>query len=150
MPVPLSGTEVTAGVALLVMTSVVERAPSTLGARATLIRQVPPFGATGSVQWLITLKSAASPAWSETSEIARGAVPLLVTVTSWSARPKISRTWPKSIDDGDTEIAGASVGAVAVPLRGTWSDDPNELCGTVSVAERGPELVAAGLNVTEI
>src|SRR4029078_3497271 len=103
VPVPLSDTEVTAGVALLVTRSVVGRAPRALGATAALIRQVPPFGATGSVQWLMMLKSAASPPWSETAEIASRGGPLLVTVTSWSARPKTSRTWPKSIDDGDTE-----------------------------------------------
>src|SRR4051812_27126888 len=59
------------------------------------------------------------------------------------------RTWPKSIDDGETEMPGASVAPVAVPLSGIDSGCPKESCGTVRVAERGPDAAAAGLNVTE-
>src|SRR5262245_12131439 len=149
MPVPLSGTDVTAGVALEEIWSVVARAPTTVGANATLTRHES-FGATGSVQRLVIAKSPASPPESWTSVTSRGAVPVLVTVTSWSARPKTIRTWPKSIDDGEAAMAGASVAAVDVALSGIVSGAPKESCGTVSVAERGPEAVAAGWNVTEI
>ncbi len=149
MPVPLSGTDVTAGVALLVIWSVVLRACATVGVKEALMTHVAP-GATGSVQWLSTPNSAELPPWRLTSEMARGAVPLLVTVMSWAARPNTMRVWPKSIDEGETAMTGDWVFAVAVPLSATESDWPKELCGTTRVAESGPEAAAEGWKVTEI